>query len=138
MKKETTKKGMGAGAIIGISAGVAALGAMTYYFLGPEGKKHQKNFKAWTVKMKAEIIDKLENAGDVTEAVYHKIVDKAAEAYQKSGKATAEEVAMYADMLKKQWKHIAGGTKKKPAKKKAAPAKKSAKKAVKKAAKKTA
>ena len=47
MKKQnsTKKKGMSTGAIIGIGASVAALGAASYYFFGPEGKKHQKNFK---------------------------------------------------------------------------------------------
>lgn len=137
MKKQnsTKKKGMSAGTIIGIGASVAALGAASYYFFGPEGKKHQKNFKGWMVKMKADIVDKLQDAGHVTKEVYEKIVDGAAGLYEKAGKASKEEVAMYAEMLKKQWKHIAGGTKKK-AKKTVSAAKKAVKKAAKEVAKK--
>lgn len=133
MKKgnNSKKKGISTGAMVAIGASVAALGAASYYFFGPEGKKHQKNFKSWMVKMKADIVDKLQNAGEVTEAAYHKIVDSAAKMYEKTGKATKEEVAMYAEMLKKQWKHIAGGTKKKVSKEKSAP-KKTVKKATKK------
>lgn len=130
MKKQnsTKKKGMSAGTIIGIGASVAALGAASYYFFGPEGKKHQKNFKSWMVKMKADIVDKLQDAGHVTKEVYEQIVDGAAGLYEKAGKVSKEEVAMYAEMLKKQWKYIAGGTKKK--------AKKTVKKTAKKVAKK--
>lgn len=127
------KKGVSMGTMVAIGASVAALGAATYYFLGPEGKKHRKDFKAWTIKMKADIVEKLADAGEVTEAVYHKIVDTVAAAYEKTGKANKEEIAAYAAMLKKQWRNIAGSSKKasskKASRKKSAskkPAKKSA------------
>lgn len=117
MKKQP-QKGMSAGTIAGIGAGVIALGAASYYFFGPEGKKHQKNFKGWMIKMKAEIVENLEDAGDVTETVYHTIVDKVASAYKESKKVTPEEVAVYANILKSQWKNIVGKTKKSKSKKK--------------------
>lgn len=118
MKKQIQKKaGISTGTVVGIGASLVALGAASYYFFGPEGKKHQDNFKGWMIKMKAEIIDKLEDAGDVTETVYHTIVDKVAAAYKKSKKVTPEEVAVYADLLKSQWKNIVGKTKKSGGKK---------------------
>jgi hypothetical protein len=103
MKKET---GLSAGKKMVIGAGVAALSAATYYFFGPEGKKHQKNFKGWMIKMKADIVEKIEEAEEVSEAVYHKIIDEVAAAYVKTGKVSKEEITLYADVLKKQWKHI--------------------------------
>lgn len=101
---------------VAIGASVAALAAATYYFFGPEGKKHQRDFKGWMIKMKADIIEKIEDAGEVTEPIYDKIVDEVAMAYAKAGKVNQEEIAPYADILKRQWRNIVGATKK-PARK---------------------
>lgn len=100
------------GKLVALGASVAALGAATYYFFGPEGKKHQKNFKGWMIKMKADIVEKIEEAGEVTETVYHKIIDEVAAAYAKTGKVSKEEIALYADVLKKQWSNVVKSTKK--------------------------
>lgn len=141
MKKEMNKKGVSAGKVAAIGAGVAALAAASYYFFGPEGQKNRKSVKGWMIKMKGEIVDKMEDAQEVTEAVYHKIVDTVAANYLKGGKVASGEVALFADVLKRQWKGITkstGGAKKKVAKKavktaaKKTPAKASAKKAAKK------
>jgi len=121
------KNGLGTGGKIAIGATVAALGAATYYFFGPEGKKHQKNFKSWMIKMKADIVEKIESAEEVTEELYHKIVEDVAAVYTKAGKVSKEEIAEYADVLKKQWKHISKATK--------TPVKKAVKKAAKKVVK---
>lgn len=118
---------MSAGKVMAIGAGVAALAAASYYFFGPEGKKNQKKMKGWMIKMKGEIVEKMEGAKEVTEAAYHKIVDTVASKYLKG--ATAEEAKMYVDMLKKQWKGISASF---------APKKKTVKKAVKTAVKKAA
>lgn len=113
MKKTTTqKKGISAGTVAAIGAGVAAVGAISYYFFGPHGKKHRQQFKGWMIKMKGEIIEKIEKASDVTEETYHKIIDTIAAAYIKSGRASEEQVQMYAGELKKQWKNIAAAAKK--------------------------
>ena len=119
-----------------IGAGMAALSAATFYFFGPKGKTHRKHLKTWTIKMKADILEKIEEAGDVTESAYRKIVDEVATLYTKAGKVSKEEIAVYANTLKKQWKSIVKTVK--PAQKKAKKSvKKVAKKAVKKAVKKT-
>ncbi len=107
MKKQTNT-----GKIVALGASIAALGAATYYFFGPEGKKHQRNFKAWMIKMKADVVAKLEEAQEVTEAVYNKIIDEVASSYTKAGKVSKEEIALYADILKKQWKNVVNSTKK--------------------------
>ena len=60
--KKTNKKGLSAGAVVGIGATVAALGAAAYVLFGPEGKKNKKIIRGWAVKMKGEIIEKLEEA----------------------------------------------------------------------------
>lgn len=119
MKKDNNKKGMSAGKVMAIGAGVAALAAASYYFFGPEGQKHRKTAKGWMLKMKAEVIEKMENAKEMTQSAYDTIVDSVAKKYVKN-----PEVAMMVDMLKKQWKGIAkSSSPAKSAKKKAAPKK---------------
>lgn len=49
------KKGVVTGKVVAIGSGVAAVGAGLYYFLGPNGKNHQKKVKLLAVKIaKAE------------------------------------------------------------------------------------
>ena len=135
---------MSAGSVAAVGAGVVALAAASYYFFGPEGKKNRNSLKGWMIKMKGEIIEKMEDAGDLTEEVYNKIVDTVAAKYVKAGKISEIELRMFSDMLKTQWKGItkthakSTGVKasaKKAVAKKAAPAKKAVKKAAKKASK---
>lgn len=143
MKKKTNSGAMSAGNVAAVGAGVVALAAASYYFFGPEGKKNRHNLKGWMIKMKGEVIEKMEDAKDLTEEAYNKIVDMVVAKYAKAGKISETELRLYSDMLKNQWKGIvkshtqsAKKGKKAPAKK--APAKKAVKKVAKKAAKKRA
>ncbi len=112
MKKESSKKGVSTGTVVAIGASVAAAAAISYYFFGPEGKKNRTKLKGWMVKMKGEIVEKMEDAQDMTESAYNMIVDKVSAAYQKSGKISADEVVAFAATLKKHWKGIMGDAKK--------------------------
>ena len=119
--KKTTKKSSSkasnvvGGAILGAS--LAGLAATAYFFFGPKGKVNQKHAKAWAIKMKGDVIEKLEIASDVSEAVYHEIIDSVATEYEKNMKAGHEEIAELAGDLKKHWKTLTGS--KKPVKRKA-------------------
>ena len=136
MANNNKKGGMSAGKVAVIGASVAALAAASYYFFGPEGKKNQKKMKGWMIKIKGEIVDKMEDAQDMTESAYHAIVDAVSSAYQKNSKVAASDVADYVAILKKQWRGISGSLKKPAKKKVVSKATKVVKKAVKKAAKK--
>lgn len=107
MKKQTTKKGSSKTAqTAAVTAGVAGLAAAAYFFLGPNGKKNQKAVKSWAIKMKGDVVEKLEKAREVGEPAYHQIIDTVAAKYEK-GKATAPaEVQALAQDLKKHWKTI--------------------------------
>lgn len=60
MKKESQVKNVGKAVAVG--AGIAALSAAAYVLFGPEGKKNRKVIRGWAIKMKGEVIEKLENA----------------------------------------------------------------------------
>jgi len=89
-----------------IGAGLAALAAGAYFFLGPKGKKHQKEMKGWMVKMKGEVLEKLEEAKEVTEPIYNDIVDTVAKTNEVAGKIPQSEIRALAQDLKKQWRSL--------------------------------
>ena len=107
MKKKTTAGGKRSGsrsvelAVIGASlAGLAA----AYFFLGPKAKKNRKQAKAWAIKMKGDVVEKLENVRTVSEPVYNKIVDSVATEYKKRKMAGNKEIDSLARDIRKHWK----------------------------------
>ncbi|MBP6060843.1 MAG: hypothetical protein KA515_02500 [Candidatus Pacebacteria bacterium] len=102
MKKTTNNVGK---AVV-IGAGVAALTAAGYFFFGPGGKKHQKKLKGWMIKMQGEVVEKMESAKEISEPVFHEIVDSVSKGYVSGGKATQAEVIKLARELKSHWKSI--------------------------------
>ncbi len=101
----TNKKShISAGTILSIGAGLAALGATTYYLFGPKAKANQKKLKGWMIKMKGEIIEKLETTENVTEENYHAIIDTIAATYK--DKINSEELDELVGNLKRHWHDI--------------------------------
>lgn len=128
-KKVVGKKGVSAKTVIGIGVGVAALSAAAYVLFGPDGKKNRKVIRSWAVKMKGEIIEKFEDAKELTEPVYNQIIDNAKAKYAKLKNVDSKELEATVNEIKKHWKAIKSETsgKKQPSKKapvKKAPAKK--------------
>lgn len=101
---------------LAVTAGIAALSAGAYLLFGPDGKKNQKKAKAWMVRMKADVIEKMEKVEHVTAPVYESIVNAIEKKYAAMKHLDAEEVAKEIQDLKKSWKKMT--TKAKPKKKK--------------------
>ena len=106
MKKETTKGKTIATGVVALGASLAGLAASTYFLLSEEGKKSQKQAKAWAIKMKGDVIEKLENAREVSEPVYHQIIDTVAAKHEKLKKNGPKEVKELAKDLKKHWSFL--------------------------------
>lgn len=104
MVTKNVKKGLSAGAVVGIGASVAALGAAAYIMFGPNAKKNRKAIKGWAVKMKGEIIEKLEDAKEITEPVYHKIIDTVSAKYAKVKNIDQKDLELVIGEIKKHWK----------------------------------
>jgi len=86
-----------------IGASLAGLAATAYFLFGPKGKKHRQHAKAWAIKMKGEVVEKLEKAREITEPVYWQIIDTVAKDYKQGKKATRPEIDALAKDLKKHW-----------------------------------
>lgn len=95
------------GKVLSIGTGVLALAAASYFFWGPNGKKNQKKTRAWMIKMKADVVEKLESVQDISKEAYENIVDTVGDTYI-SVAESKEEVAKLARELKSHWKFISG------------------------------
>lgn len=118
MKKQQSKATVSTGAKIGIGATIAAAGVAAYLLFGKEGKKNRKVIRGWGVKMKGEIIEKFEKAKDITEPMYHTIVDQIQAKYAKIKDVDQAELAALVKDIKKHWKTISKEIKPKPKAKK--------------------
>lgn len=133
----TQKKNTDVGIVVGVAAGVAAIAAAGYFLFGPNGKNNRKVIKGWTVKMKGEVLEKIEKLKEITPEMYDTIIDEVSAKYAKLKHVNQEEIAIVTADLKKYWKVISRDVKAKQggAKKKVTQVKKVVKTVVKKAAK---
>ena len=97
------KKGKLIGAGIGLAA-VAAAG--TYFLYGERGAKNRKIIAGWTLKMKGEVLEKVEALKSIDREAYHELVDKVAARYAKLEKISAGELRTLTVELKNAWAHI--------------------------------
>ena len=102
MPKKTNKATVVKYAVIGAS--LAGLAATAYFFFGPKGKKRREHAASWAIKMKGEVVEKLEKARAITEPIYREIIDTVAKEYKKGKKASHPEIEALAQDLKKHWK----------------------------------
>lgn len=114
IKKKIVKKASSnnTGKVVGAIAGIAALSVATYLLVGPNGKKNRKDLKAWMVKMKADVAEKIENLKEVSTPVYEKIVDEVANKYSKIKNINQNDLKAEAMHLKKEWLKLAKSGKK--------------------------
>ena len=105
-KKNNTTKDVSVGGAIGVAAGLAALAAGSYFIFGPQGKKNRKAIKGWSLKMKGEVLEKIEKLKEVTPDLYNKVIDDVSAKYAKVKDISAEELALLVVDMKKHWKAI--------------------------------
>ncbi len=126
------KKSDGNGLEIGLAlASLAAIAGGVFLYGTDAGKKKRKAIKGWTLKVKGEVIEKLENLKEVNEENYHKIVDTVTAKYKTLKSVAPEELEEVVADLKKSWKNIVKIAKAQTAPKKKAVVKSAVKKVVK-------
>ncbi|MCC2630896.1 MAG: hypothetical protein K0S38_705 [Candidatus Paceibacter sp.] len=132
-KKSENNKGMSAQSKVLMGAGIATLAAAAagaVFLYGTDaGKKKRKQIKSWTLKMQADVMDKMEGMKEWSEEAYNTVIDQVADKYKNIKNVDTVEVAAMVADLRRHWKTIkrhVEGTKKKPAAKKKPSPKKSA------------
>lgn len=104
VKKKTVAKKVGKDvAIVGMVAAAAAVG---YFLYGPKGAKNRKKIKGWMLKMKGEVLEKVESLKEVNKEAYEKIVDQVGDKYKKLKDISDEEVEALSKKLKSHWSGI--------------------------------
>lgn len=136
-KNMKSKGGMSGGEKVGIgvaltTAAVAAAGA--YFLYGSkDAAQNRRKVRGWALKAKGELLERLEQAGNMTAEEYQQAVEKIVAGYAKLKHVSAPELATLKKEMMSSWKNISGKAKvtRKTAKKVAKKATKAAKKAVK-------
>lgn len=94
---------------LGVGLGVAAVAAAAagYFLYGTkEGAKRRAKMKGWMLKMKGEVLEKMEDMKEMNEETYHNIVDTVSKGYAGMQNVDPAELAMLTGTLKKYWKNI--------------------------------
>ncbi len=107
--------GMSKGEMVGAGITAGALALAGYLMFGPDSKKNRKVVRGWAVKMKGEIIEKLEEAKEISEPVYDRIVDTVVSRYAKAKSVDAKELNDIVADIKKHWKVVTKSAKAKRA-----------------------
>lgn len=90
----------------GLVAVVAAAAGAYFLYGSKNAKQNRKKVKAWTLKAKGEILEKLEKLKDINEGIYHKIVNEVSNKYQALKSIDKNDVMEFARELKSHWKSI--------------------------------
>lgn len=94
-----------------ILAGFAA-GALTtiliggYALFGPQGRRNRKRAEAWILRAKAEILERMMDAQDLTEEQYYRIVDAVLDAYDLAGQIGGDAATRISDRFKARWNEM--------------------------------
>ncbi len=105
-KKTTKKKDDGNTLEIFAAAATAAIAGAVFLYGTKQGKQSRKKIKAWTLKAKGEVLERIEKAQDFTEEAYDNAVDAVTKKYAKLKSVEDKEIAPFVKELKSHWKDI--------------------------------
>lgn len=128
-------KGQKAMTAVKVGAGIALAAAAVagaYWLYGKDGSKNRRKVRSWALKMKGEILEKIEDAPELTRSLYEGAIEEISKRYKALKNVDPKELDVVVKDLKKAWGNISkqlGGAKK-SVRKAATTAKTAAKKTV--------
>lgn len=119
-KKVQITKNQAVGLGVGLTAAVAAAAGAYFLYGSKNAAKNRKVVKSWMLKAKAEVLERLEQAQDMTQEEYEQLIDTVSGAYKDVKSASKVDLSTFKKEMKEHWKQIAktAAPKKKPATKK--------------------
>lgn len=95
------------GHMIEAGIGLATVAALGVYFLrGKSGAQNREKVAGWMLKMKGEILERIEEIRELDEAEYYIIVDETSARYAALKKVGADELKHLTAELKGAWRQI--------------------------------
>ena len=94
---------------LAIGGGVALAAALilgAYFLYGKDGAKNRKKVRGWALKMKGEILEKMEQIPEISEEIYSKLIDEASSRYEALKNVDPEELKEMVKELKGHWDSI--------------------------------
>ena len=86
------------------TAALAAAGACFQY--GRKRPHHLQPIAGWALRLKGEVLEKMENASELDREIYDRLVDDAAARYARAGRVSASELKDLTADLKAAWTQI--------------------------------
>lgn len=92
----------------GIGLGAAAVAAAGAFFLygSKNAAKNRKQVKSWALKAKAEVLEKLEDASEMTHKEYDDLIKSVAQAYAGAKNASKKDLVEFSKEMKDHWNAI--------------------------------
>lgn len=112
-KELSTEQKVAAG--VGLTAAAVAAAGAYFLYGSSNAAKNRKTVKSWALKAKAEVLEKLEEAKEMTQDEYEELIAAVAGTYQGVKGATKKDLKEFASEMQDHWKTIekVGKTKKK-------------------------
>lgn len=119
-KKAVVSKNQAVGIGVGLTAAAVAAAGAYFLYGSKNAAKNRKAVKSWALKAKAEVLEKLEDAQNMTQEEYLALIDSVAATYQGVKSASKTDLATFKKEMKDHWTGIVKevAPKKKPAAKK--------------------
>ncbi|MFA6006618.1 MAG: hypothetical protein WC764_02750 [Candidatus Paceibacterota bacterium] len=109
-----TKSKVETGAVV--ATAILAAVAGSYYLYSKFDKTQKRKVKSWALRLKADVLDELENLQEISKDAYEQVVDVASAKYAKLKNVDTDELHLLAKDMKKHWsaiqKTVASRTKK--------------------------
>lgn len=111
--KKTTKKtetgisnqqAIGLG--LGITAAVAAAAGGYFLYGSKNAAKNRKTVKSWALKAKAEVLEGIEKAKDMSKEEYEQLVDTVVGGYMTAQSASKNELGAFKKEMKEHWQGL--------------------------------
>jgi outer membrane biosynthesis protein TonB len=110
-KKEALANAQKLGIGVGLTAAAVAAAGAYFLYGSKDAAKNRKKVKSWTLKAKAEVLEALENAKEISEAEFQALVTGVTETYSKVHKLSKAEAKDFKNEMMGSWKDLmASGT----------------------------
>jgi hypothetical protein len=105
-KKEALANAQKLGIGVGLTAAAVAAAGAYFLYGSKDAAKNRKKVKSWTLKAKAEVLEALENAKEITEAEFQALVTGVTETYSKVHKLSKAEAKDFKNEMMGSWKDL--------------------------------